>query len=317
MKRLAMKKRAPLEVFNIAFLDIISCAFGAIVLLVLLAKNNTEGDFFDVAKLSDLIQAVNQAENRINEQKAALSNKQQQLQQAQQDAASNAQRAEALESDIAAAKNEVEQLTSTADGLRNLVQSRQRAALEQGNATKRDEEVGGIPVDSEYVIFIVDTSGSMQRIWDKVLNTMEDILDNHPKVKGVQVMSDMGDYLVSASAGKWRKDTPRSRKSILLAMKRWRGRSNSSPVEGLTVALKTYARKTSSLSIYILGDEYSGGSYDPVINALNQLNTDPKTGKRLARVHAIGFLSGRPTIKYSTLMREVARQNRGTFLALP
>ena len=32
MKRLAMKKRAPLEVFNIAFLDIISCAFGAIVL---------------------------------------------------------------------------------------------------------------------------------------------------------------------------------------------------------------------------------------------------------------------------------------------
>ena len=25
----------------------------------------------------------------------------------------------------------------------------------------RDEEVGGIPVDSDYIIFIVDTSGSM------------------------------------------------------------------------------------------------------------------------------------------------------------
>ena len=157
----------------------------------------------------------------------------------------------------------------------------------------------------------------MQRIWNKVLNTMDDILDNHPRVKGVQVMSDMGNYLVSSSAGKWRKDTPGSRKAILSAMKTWRGRSNSSPVEGLTIALQTYARKTKSLSIYILGDEYSGGSYDPVINALNKLNTDPKTGKRLARVHAIGFLSGQPTIKYSTLMREITRQNRGTFLALP
>jgi len=146
---------------------------------------------------------------------------------------------------------------------------------------------------------------------------MDDILDNHPRVKGVQVMSDMGNYLVSSSAGKWRKDTPGSRKAILSAMKTWRGRSNSSPVEGLTIALKTYARKTKSLSIYILGDEYSGGSYDPVINALNKLNTDSKTGKRLARVHAIGFLSGQPTIKYSTLMREITRQNRGTFLALP
>ena len=35
-------QRAPVEVFNIAFLDIISCAFGAVVMLVLLAKNGTE-----------------------------------------------------------------------------------------------------------------------------------------------------------------------------------------------------------------------------------------------------------------------------------
>ena len=315
------RQRASLEVFNIAFLDIISCAFGAIVLLVLLAKNNPEGEFFDVSplteKLSDLIQAVNQAEQQSQQQSAALDKKQQRLQQLQQAAAINADKQAALNSDIAAAKNQVKQLTSTADGLRNIVESRQRAALQTGSATERDEEVGGIPVDSEYIIFIVDTSGSMQRIWSKVLSTMDDILDNHPRVKGVQMMSDMGNYLVSSSAGKWRKDTPCSRKAILSAMKTWRGRSNSSPVEGLTIALQTYARKTKSLSIYILGDEYSGGSYDPVINALNKLNTDPKTGKRLARVHAIGFLSGQPTIKYSTLMREITRQNRGTFLALP
>ncbi|ODS25005.1 hypothetical protein AB835_00420 [Candidatus Endobugula sertula] len=311
------RQRAPLEVFNIAFLDIISCAFGAIILLVLLAKHGTEGDFLDLSKISELIQAVAQAEQRVDQQMVSLSDKQKQWQQLQASAMSNTQQKEALESDIAAAKNQLQQLTSTTEGLRHIVKSRQRAALQQGIATERDEEVGGIPVDSEYVIFIVDTSGSMRRIWNKVLKTMSDILDNHPKVKGIQVMSDMGDYLVSSSRGKWRKDTPGSRKAILSAMQQWNGRSNSSPVEGLTVALKTYARKTKSLSIYILGDEYSGGSYDPVINTLNKLNSDSKTGRRFARVHAIGFLSGQPTIKYSTLMREVTQQNRGSFLALP
>ena len=222
-----------------------------------------------------------------------------------------------MQSDIARAKNNVQQLTSTADGLKEIMESRQRAATQQNTTTKRDEDVGGIPVDSEYVIFIVDTSGSMQRIWKKVLQTMDEVLNNHPQVKGVQIMNDMGDYLISSSAGKWRKDTPGSRRAILSAMRTWRSRSNSSPVEGLAKALKTYAKKTGSLSIYILGDEYTGSSYDPVINILNQLNTDPKTGKRLARVHAIGFRSGQATIKFSTLMREVARQNRGTFLALP
>lgn len=155
------RQRAPLEVFNIAFLDIISCAFGAIVLLVLLAKNNPEGEFFDASqlteKISDLIQAVNQAEQQSQQQSAALDKKQQRLQQLQQAAASNADKQDALNSDIAAAKNQVQQLTSTADGLRNIVESRQRAALQTGSATERDEEVGGIPVDSEYIIFIVDT----------------------------------------------------------------------------------------------------------------------------------------------------------------
>lgn len=311
------RQRAPLEVFNIAFLDIISCAFGAIVLLVLLTKNDTEGTFFDVAQISELIQAVTAAESELDQQRASLANKRQQLRQIQRASASNATQKDALESDIAAAKNRVQQLTSTADGLSRIVTSRQRAATRQGTATERDEEVGGIPVDSEYVIFIIDTSGSMKRIWGEVLDTMGDILDNHPKVKGFQVMSDMGEYLLSTSAGKWRKDTRKSRKAILSAMQRWHTHSNSSPVEGLEVALKTYAKKTTSLSIYILGDEYSGGSYDPVINTLNTLNTHPKTGKRLARVHAIGFVSGARTLKYSTLMREVTRQNRGTFLALP
>ena len=33
---------------------------------------------------------------------------------------------------------------------------------------RRVKEVGGIPVDSEYVVFIIDTSGSMKALWGKV-----------------------------------------------------------------------------------------------------------------------------------------------------
>ena len=38
---------------------------------------------------------------------------------------------------------------------------------------RRDATVGGIPVDSEYIVFIIDTSGSMQRFaWPLVLRKM-------------------------------------------------------------------------------------------------------------------------------------------------
>ena len=53
----------------------------------------------------------------------------------------------------------------------------------------RDEEVGGIPVDSEYIIFIIDNSGSMEQPWKLLLKEMQNILDIHPEIKGIQVMN--------------------------------------------------------------------------------------------------------------------------------
>ena len=40
----------------------------------------------------------------------------------------------------------------------------------------------GIPVDSEYVVFIVDTSGSMKDIWNKVTRHIENVINIHPTV---------------------------------------------------------------------------------------------------------------------------------------
>jgi hypothetical protein len=310
-------QRPPIEVFNLAFLDIISCAFGAVVMLILLAKNGDEGSYNDTRQISTLIQTITKAQASLDELVGTLSDKENLLKQLQASSASNADQAEALEADVARSKNNVQQLTNAASGLTKTKKEQQRAATSEGNATPRDEEVGGIPVDSEYVIFIVDTSGSMKRIWRKVLNTMSEVLNNHPQVKGFQVMSDNGRYLISSSRGKWGKDTPQRRQAILNAMKNWVGSSSSSPMEGIEESLKTYAQKTGSLALYILGDDYTGGSYDTALAKVNRLNTSRKTGKKVARIHGIGFISrDYPSDKFSTLMREVSRQNNGTFMTV-
>lgn len=313
------KQRAPIEVFSLSFLDIISCAFGAVVMLILLAKNGEEGQFNDTSQISNIIQALTRAEASVGQLDSALSDKLDQLKQLQAQSASHAEEEDALEAELARAKQEEIQLTNKASGLEDVQEERKRAAITTGNAKKRDEEVGGIPVDSDYVIFIVDTSGSMKADWRRVMRNMSNVLDTHPKVKGFQVLSDNGEFLIRSSKGSWRKDTPRQRQAILRSMAKWHGSSNSSPVEGIETALKTYANKTKSLAIYVFGDEYTGGSYDRTLETINKLNTHPRTKKKIARIHSVAFYFRdriETTEKFATLMREVSRQNNGTFLAL-
>jgi hypothetical protein len=202
-------------------------------------------------------------------------------------------------------------------GLTLVEQSVKRAAVQQETAQESDEEVGGIPVDSDYVVFIVDTSGSMQQIWGRVTRELENVMTIHPKITGFQILNDNGAHLISGYAGRWIPDTPRRRQNVIRLFRTWNSTSNSSPVEGLHVALQRYARPNIKLSIYIFGDDYTGGSYDPVIEALHRLNTNAATGKRLAKVHAVGFISPHYNKRFPILMRELTRQNGGTFVALP
>ena len=63
----------------------------------------------------------------------------------------------------------------------------------------KDNMIGGIPVDSEYIVFVIDTSGSMfEYAWPKVLDQIMQTLQVYPHVKGIQVMSDQGTYLFPA-----------------------------------------------------------------------------------------------------------------------
>ncbi len=209
-------------------------------------------------------------------------------------------------------------LAGDLEGL-SLVQSTlQRMAIAPATSTAtRDEEVGGIPVDSDFVIFIVDTSGSMLSIWDRVAREILHVLQIHPQVKGFQILNDQGKALLDGYSGRWIPDTPQRRKSVMQVFAGWRAASNSSPVEGIQMALKRYAKPGQSTAIYVFGDDYSGSSYDPVIAAITEMNRLPTNGRRLAKIHAVGFLSKYTTGRFAILMREMTKVNGGTFLALP
>jgi hypothetical protein len=318
-----MKKlRTPIEVFSLSFLDVISCAFGAVVMLILLSRNGEQGDFSesaDVAQITESIQALSEAENSLEALEAKMAAQLAKLQSAQNEGASNQNKAETLEVEVARSQRDLKQLSDQASGLEIVLERRKRAAINTGDANERDEEVGGIPVDSDYVVFIVDTSGSMKSMWKNVIDSMREVLNNHPEVKGFQVMSDNGEYLFPSSAGRWRKDTSAQRNAVLRAMSSWSGSSNSSPVEGIELALQAYGGRTNSLALYVFGDDYSGGSYDVTLASINRLNTNGK-GQKMARIHAIGFRQarrglGEDSLRFSTLMTEVARQNKGTFIS--
>jgi hypothetical protein len=190
---------------------------------------------------------------------------------------------------------------------------------------KVDRSVGGIPVDSEYIIFIIDTSGSMQRnAWALVQKKLQETLAVYPRVKGIQIMNDMGTYMFSQYRGKWIPDTPARRRAIISNMSVWRSFSNSSPVEGITTAINTYYAENKKISLYVFGDEFSGKAIQPVIDQVDRINKVTRDGSRRVRIHAVGFPvmlqdrfgPGNTGERFATLMRILCQKNGGTFVGL-
>ena len=193
------------------------------------------------------------------------------------------------------------------------------------NAERENQLIGGIPVDSEYIIFIIDTSGSMfSYAWERMLQEMEATLDIYPEVKGIQVLNDMGNYLFSRYRGEWIPDTPARRSLILQNLRNWNVFSNSSPVEGITNAVRTFYDPGKKISIYVFGDEFTGASIQEVVQTVDRLNAEAASGERRVRIHAVGFPVQfiRPPelqatgVRFATLMRELTLRNGGSFVGL-
>ncbi len=329
-----MKRREELSVFSLSFLDAICCGFGAIVLLLVLTKIG-EPRAIETAR-EDLDAMVARLEAELYEIRGdtviferQLTTREEQLSDERAGVARLRGDLEEIEGEFAAGR-QLSEVSEIVEGRllaaqQELTEEMKRLQDRRSKQPPDETIVGGIPVDSEYIIFIIDTSGSMKNYaWPAVVRKMSEVLDAYPKVKGLQVMNDMGQYMYSHYAGKWIPDTPGRRRAVKERLASWNAFSNSSPVEGITAAIRTFARGNHRISIYVFGDEFSGGSIDQVVRTVDRINAPAADGLRPVRIHAIGF----PTVfqvatapdstgvKFATLMRILCRRNGGTFVAL-
>ena len=100
--------------------------------------------------------------------------------------------------------------------------------------------------------------------------------------------------------------------------------SDSNPVNGIESAIRDFRADDKKISIYVFGDDYQGArSIDKAMAAIDKLNRPGPDGKRLIRIHGVGF-PGRlgtasvPTSarSFATFMRAVCAAHGGTFVAL-
>jgi len=194
-----------------------------------------------------------------------------------------------------------------------------RRLLEDYQPPKDDTTVGGVPVDSEYIIFIIDTSGSMQSVWPTVIEKISETLEVYPRVKGFQVMNDMGRYLYGDTVGRWIKDSPKRRQQVIRVLGSWAPSSNSSPVEGITEAVRSFRNFGNKVSIFVFGDDFQrGSSIENIAREVARLNRSDKTDERIFRIHAVGFPTSQSSNyeRFANLMRVLSVRNDGTFVGL-
>jgi len=329
-----LKRSRETESFTVSFLDVASCGFGAMIILLMLAKPSQPSplevaEAAPAAIISELQEQLFEIRGETLVVNRDLNAKQEQL-------SSIKERVARLRRDLSDVQGEFQSSKQLSDettdeiGKLSLAQQSLTAEMQRlaaNSSAPENNAIGGIPVDSEYIIFVIDTSGSMfnNPSWGKMLGVIEDTLNVYPEVKGIQIMNDMGDYMFDSFRGQWIPDTPARRTQILSTLRNWNPFSNSSPVEGVTRAINTFYAPDKKISIYVLGDDFQpGGSIRDVLRTIDRINVEDADGNRLVRIHGIGF----PTIfagparfqqsvyRYSTLMREMTQRNGGTFVGL-
>jgi hypothetical protein len=325
------RKRREMAETSLSFLDVICCGFGAVILLLMITKTvepqiieastkNLEGLVADLQEQLFELRGETRVLNRD------LSAKQEQLSEYEQ-------RIAILRGQLASARSRYDSLQVETNT--NAVVTEQLAVAKQSLTAEmkrlldglevQSNLIGGIPVDSEYIIFVIDTSGSMfSYAWDRMLQEIEATLNIYPNVKGIQIMNDMGNYMFSRYRGQWIPDTEGRRRVIMQNLRNWNVFSNSSPVEGITAAIRTFYDPGKKISIYVFGDEFTGESIAQVVETVDQINREATDGQRRVRIHAVGFpvqFIRAPNlqttgIRFAALMRELTYRNAGTFVGL-
>jgi hypothetical protein len=323
------RKNRETETFNLSFLDVICCGFGAVILLLVITKIY-EPITIEASKadMEALLLALQQEIFDIRGDSVILDRN---LNSLETELASEADLVATMRSELRELQGQFAPVGDEEDleqkgellAARQSLSAEMQKLLKDYRPADDDSTVGGIPVDSEYLVFVIDTSGSMfQGPWRLVLQMVSETLQVYPTIKGIQVLNDEGQYMFSSYAGKWIPDTPGSRRNIIRRLAGWNPYSDSSPVEGITQAINSFYKPGRRVSIFVFGDDFPRGSVESVVRYVDKINQADRDGNRLMRIHAVGFPTqfSRGTspnaIRYANLMRVLCERNGGSFVAL-
>jgi hypothetical protein len=190
----------------------------------------------------------------------------------------------------------------------------------------------GVPVGSNHIAFVIDTSGSMRdfnsgQLWPIVIRKVEEVLDVYPQVDGIQVLDADGRFVLGERGGaQWLPDSPETREGIKRALRRYDVFSESNPVPGIFRALRLLHDPNDPnmrMGLYIFGDEFTGLA-DAVLRRVDELNPADEKGDRRVVINAVAFPTtirfdvslGNTGLKLANLMRELCYQHGGAFVAL-
>ena len=194
-------KRKATEIFSMSFLDIMSCGFGAIVLILLISQFQTSNEINDIlpnqniAELEKILEELKEEKNSLINDFNSLVSQEENLNSTLNDTVILSDNLV----DIASASSKENKILSTDINKKNM--DAKDVKVEVANA-------GGLNVESDYIVFIIDNSGSMQDWgpWNKVISEISKIIDAFPNLKGFQVLNDQGRKMMKSS-DKWIEDT--------------------------------------------------------------------------------------------------------------
>lgn len=310
------KQRKISELFSMSFLDIMACGFGALVLILLISEFQ-ESEVKQVENNADIFL-------KAQEEKAKKIIKVESLDKLMssniEDLISTRQRLDVL-------KMELEKKSLISAKLNDLASdtdfqiSKQR--LKSLSAPMEQKEASGIKLDSRYLVFIIDTSGSMEP-WVKIVQEIDNLIQTFPDLEGYMVMNDNGSIFHGGDPWLNPTKTNRSASIGILRANRAKYGSLSNPIVGLKKVIRVWGDKYKDLGVFIMGDDIldQTSRIETISQEVLKLNTD-LSGKTKVRVNAVGFLTSRANISqqqgnknYLMLMRELTEQSGGAMVVV-
>ena len=326
-----MRPRRPVEEMSMSFLDVICCGFGAVILLLMTTKfippmvletiidaprwnrRGATGRAVQIRGETDkLTRELSDGQRELDTELQSLAQLERELSTVlgrYQTSKSEAEEAVITEKKLAQAKQSLTRRDGTSAG-RGLPARRQHRRRHRGR--QRIRRVRHRHVGKHVQLRVADGDPQAQR------NTAI-----YPALKGIQVMSDQGEYMFPQYGGRWIPDSPARRRAILERMRSFNPFSVSCPIVGIEKAIRAFQAPDKRISVYVFGDDFTGRSIEEVVDTVDRINAPDANGGRrrcASTPSASHTCSGWPPpaslYRYAALMRELAYRNGGTFVGL-